>query len=274
MLVLKFLMAVLLVAVLGPAATAPPAAADDLVAGITERGVLKVGMSVFVPWAMRDKRNELVGFEIDVARKVAEDNGIRVEFVPTDWDRIIPALRAGEFDVIIGGMTITPERARQVDFTIPYAETGKQVAASRELAAGFTDKDDFDRFGIVIACRRGAVPCEAAERLFPKASLEFHDDDASAFRAVVDGWAHAMITSAPLPLFWAEDHPNEVFIAFDGDYLDRGEQGFALRKSDAKALGFFNNWIAENTANGWLAERHRHWFENRPAWRDMVDMDQ
>ncbi|GAL28119.1 lysine-arginine-ornithine-binding periplasmic protein precursor [Vibrio variabilis] len=79
---------------------------------INERGTLRVGMSTFVPWAMRDKQGELVGFEIDVAKRLAEDSGWKVEFVPTAWDGIIPALLSQKFDVIIGGLSITPERSK------------------------------------------------------------------------------------------------------------------------------------------------------------------
>jgi polar amino acid transport system substrate-binding protein len=75
---------------------------------IMKRGVLRVGMDTFVPWAMKSKTGEFVGFEIDVARQLAEDMGVKVEFVPTKWAGIIPALLTGKFDVIIGGMGIRP----------------------------------------------------------------------------------------------------------------------------------------------------------------------
>ena len=75
---------------------------------VLKKGVLRVGMSTFVPWAMKDKKGKLIGFEIDVATRLAKDMGVKVEFVPTKWAGIIPALLTGKFDVIIGGMGITP----------------------------------------------------------------------------------------------------------------------------------------------------------------------
>ena len=75
---------------------------------VLQRGVLRVGMSTFVPWAMKDKTGKLVGFEIDVATRLAKDMGVKVEFVPTQWSGIIPALVTGKFDVIIGGMGTNP----------------------------------------------------------------------------------------------------------------------------------------------------------------------
>ena len=73
-------------------------------------------MGIFVPWAMRDKQGKLVGFEVDVAEKMAKDIGIEAEIIPTNWDGIIPALQAKKFDVIIGGMSITPKRNLSVNF--------------------------------------------------------------------------------------------------------------------------------------------------------------
>ncbi|MEL0023079.1 MAG: transporter substrate-binding domain-containing protein, partial [Alphaproteobacteria bacterium] len=193
-----------LVAMFGVVATSLPAVADDLIAEIQKRGTLKVGMSTFVPWAMRDKQGNLIGFEIDVATKVAADMGVEVEFVPTAWSGIIPALLAKKFDVIIGGMSITPQRNLTVNFTTPYAHSGQMMAANKKLAGNFTTMEEYNQSSVTIACRRGATPCKAAEKLFPKATLRQFDDDAQAFQEVANGNAHAMISSAPKPRFWSE----------------------------------------------------------------------
>ena len=95
-------------------------AAESTLEQILKRGTMRVGMDTFVPWAMKDKTGKFVGFEIDVARRLAEDMGVKVEFVPTKWAGIIPALLTGKFDVVIGGMGIRPKRALKVNFTIPY----------------------------------------------------------------------------------------------------------------------------------------------------------
>ena len=103
---------------------------ESVIQSITKRGKMKVGMSTFVPWAMRDKKGELIGFEIDVAKKVAADLGVEIEFVPTAWSGIIPALIAGNFDVIIGGMSVTPKRNMTINFTAPYAHSGMGICES------------------------------------------------------------------------------------------------------------------------------------------------
>ncbi|NCO46558.1 MAG: transporter substrate-binding domain-containing protein, partial [Vibrio sp.] len=148
---------------------------------ITERGTLRVGMSTFVPWAMRNKQGDLIGFEIDVAKRLAEDSGWKVEFVPTAWDGIIPALLAQKFDVIIGGMSITPERSKSVLFTTPYSHSGVQLAANQSLANGFSTIEDFNSRRVTIAARRGAFTVQVARETFPKAKILQFDDDAQAF---------------------------------------------------------------------------------------------
>ena len=84
-------------------------AASSVVESIKKKGVLRVGLATFVPWAMRARDGSMVGYEVDVATQLAKDMGVKLELVPTAWAGIIPALLAGKFDTIIGGMTATPE---------------------------------------------------------------------------------------------------------------------------------------------------------------------
>ena len=242
-------------------------AEGSVVIEIKKRGKLKVGMSTFVPWAMRDKKGELIGFEIDVAKKLAADMEVDIEFVPTAWSGIIPALLAKKFDVIIGGMTITPVRNLTVNFTRPYAHSGQQMAASKTVADGFK-LADFNATSVTFACRRGSTACKTAQKLFPKAGLNQFDDDAQAFQEVINGNAHATISSAPKPRFWMSRYPGKLFMPTD-ENITRGNEAFAVRKGDPDAMNFFSNWILVQESNGWLQERHDFWFKAQ-EWRDEV----
>ena len=243
-------------------------AAGSVLETIKKRSALKIGMSTFVPWAMRDQNGQLIGYEIDVAKRLAEDMGVKAEFVPTAWDGIIPALLAGKFDLIIGGLTITPERNLTVNFTTPYAHSGTHLAAHKELAAGFQTLEDFNRPEVVLTARRGATPAAVAKRLLPKATLRQFDEDALALQDVLNGKAHAFITSAPTPAFEAIKHPDKLFLPIAEPFM-QGAEGFALRKGDPDALNFFNNWIFLRQQDGWLKERHDYWFKTRD-WAGQV----
>lgn len=241
---------------------------ESVIETIKQNGVLKVGMSTFVPWAMRDKAGELIGFEIDVATELAKGMGVEIEFVPTAWDGIIPALLAGKFDVIIGGMTITPERNLTVNFTRPYAHSSLGVMANKELAEGLDWPDGYNSSDVTFVCRRGATPCSYIEDTFPKATLRQFDDQAQTVQEVMNGNAHAVMGSQPLPAFTIYDNPEVVFSPTN-EKIDPGNEAFALRKGDPDALNYFSNWILIKESSGWLDERHAYWFSGRP-WGDQI----
>ena len=245
---------------------------ESVIETIKKRGALKVGMSTFVPWAMRDKKGELVGFEIDVAKKLAADMGVDIEFVPTAWDGIIPALIAGKFDVIIGGMSIRAQRNLTINFTVPYAHSGVGVAANREMTAGMTWPDDYNNSDVTFACRRGATPCNAVDELFPKATARKFDDDSQAAQEVLNGYAHAFVSSYPKPTLLVHQYGDKLFLP-TMDNLTQGDEAFGLRKGDPDALNFFSNWIVVNTSNGWLKDRQAYWFKTT-GWAGQVDLKQ
>ncbi len=89
----------------------------DVLEEVLKRGTVRIGVSLFAPWTMRDQNNDLRGFEIDVAKKLADDMGVKPEYKVYQWENIIPALERREIDVIIAGMAITPARALRV--TLP-----------------------------------------------------------------------------------------------------------------------------------------------------------
>ncbi len=244
------------------AAAGSPIEQPDLVDEILRRGVLRVGMSTFVPWAMKDKDGEFIGFEIDVARRLAEDMGVEIEFVPTKWSGIIPALLTGKFDVIIGGMGIRPDRAVKVNFSIPYDYTGMSIVAHKEMAAGFDELADFNSADVVIAARIGTTAADAAKKFMPKAELRLFDDESQALQELKNGRAHAVVASAPLPAFQAIDNPDTLFVPIKGTFT-KEPIGFALQKGQPDTLNYFNSWIRVVESEGWLAERKAYWFESR-----------
>lgn len=235
---------------------------------IKEAGVIKIGLSVFVPWSMRDKTGELIGFELDVGRKLAADMGVDVEFIPTAWDGIIPALVSGNFDVIISGMSVTPARNLTVNFSDPYAYSGVTILANTAMTQGMT-LEDYNKPEITFAARRGATPATVIGQLFPNATLLLFDEDGASTQEVLNGNAHATMMSEPSPSMEVRNNPETVSVPFDETFLATGE-AFAFRKGDPDAENFFNNWISINWKNGWLKERNDYWFKGS-EWADQVD---
>lgn len=236
---------------------------------IKNRGVLRVGLSHFMPRAMADKHGRLIGFDVDVANKIAEDLGVKAELVLTPWDGIVPSLLLGRCDIIISGMIITPARNLSVNFTIPYITDGVALAANKKLAAGFRLTEDFNQPGVKLTVRKGAAPyIDLIRKTFPKAAMLEFDDDELALQEVLAGRAHAVLSGEPRPIFWCMDHPDSLFEPLSTP-LAVNLRAFALRKGDVDSLNFFNNWIMVRTQDGWLKDRQDYWFKSR-QWADSV----
>ena len=235
---------------------------------IKKRGVIKVGMDIFQPWAMKDKNGKLIGFEIDVATRLANDMGVKVEFVPTAWSGIIPALLTGKFDVIIGGMGITPQRALQVNFSQPYEFSGMSIVAHKEKAAGFSTLEDFNKPDVEIAVKLGTTAAAAAKIFLPKATLRMFDTEPQAYQELRNGRVHAVVGSAPRPAYEAVDYSDTLFLPLKNTFT-KEPIGFAMRKGDPDTLAFFNSWITVVELEGWLQERHRYWFGTK-EWSSLI----
>ncbi len=240
---------------------------ESVIETIKQDGVIRIGLSLFVPWSMRDKNGDLIGFELDVGRKLAEDMGVEVEFVPTAWDGIIPALVSGNFDVIISGMSVTAQRNLTINFTDPYAYSGLAIMANKQLTDGMS-LEDFNKPEVTFAARRGATPATVIAENFPNATLLLFDEDGASTQEVLNGNAHASMAAQPTPNREAGRHPETLTVPFDNLYDPRGE-AFGVRKGDPDAMNFFNNWIAQNWRSGWLEERHNYWFATE-EWADQV----
>jgi polar amino acid transport system substrate-binding protein len=247
-------------------------AGSSVIEEIKKRGTLRVGLSTFVPWAMPDKKGQLVGFEIDVAKKLAEEMGVKLESLPTAWDGIIPALIAGKFDVIISGMSITPERNLTVNFTLPYANTETVIIANKKLAGSVKTLADLDKPDVIWANRRGATTAVLSAKLFPNAQQLLFDEEGQTLQELINGKATAALASVPTPALWVSKYPDVLFVP-DLPALEKTSEAFALRKGDPDALNFFDNWILLHQVDGWLKERHDYWFKGR-AWADQVPEQQ
>ena len=244
---------------------------DSVIEEVQDQGTLRAGLGLFEPWSACNADGELIGFEIDVATKVAEDMGVGVEFARTNWNYIISKLIAEEFDVIISGMTILPERNLRVNFTSSYNSTGIYLVANTEKTADLATLADFNSPSVTIATRRGASSIPAIENTFPEAMLLLFDTDNEVLQAVVAGDAHAAAAFATTRDTWVEANSETLHLPSEEPFASE-VLAIAVRKGDLDTLNFFNSWIAVNQANGWLEQRRQYWFEGR-EWEDQVATD-
>ena len=167
-----------------------PAQADVL-DDVLKRKTLRVGVSEFTPWTVRTESGELIGFEIDLARKLAEDMGVDPDFKVYQWNDIINALQLGEIDIIAGGMAITPARALQVNFSRPVATSGVGLATNTEMTADIETLADLNDASITITTVSDSLAAGVAQRLFTDANVQTFAEPGPAEADALEARAHA-----------------------------------------------------------------------------------
>jgi polar amino acid transport system substrate-binding protein len=227
-------------------------------------GSLRVGVALSPPWALREA-GELTGFEVDVARKLAEDMGVSADIRVLPWERLIPALEFGEIDLIAAGLTITPERARHVNFSDPYASGGVALATNLRSTDRVTQFGDLDVADYRIGAVADSVALTLARRLLPNATLvEFPSAEAGG-NALADGEIDGFLETEPVPTFLALENPGVVDVPLPRPLLET-RAGFAVNKGDPDFLAFLDAWIVARTADTWLPTTYNYWFESL-RWR-------
>ncbi|WP_109770060.1 ABC transporter permease subunit [Mycolicibacterium fortuitum] len=211
-------------------------------------GVLRVGTEgVYSPFSYHDTAtNQLVGYDVDVARAVGDKLGVRVEFVETPWDSIFAALEANRFDVVANEVTITPERQAKYDLSQPYS-IGEGVIVTR--ASDNSIKTLADLKGKVTAENATSNWSEIARKA--GARVEAVEGFTQAIKLLNQGRVDVVVNdSIAVYAYLAETNDNSVKIA--GTVGEKSEQGFAARK-DSGLLPELNTALDELRADGTLA---------------------
>ena len=248
---------------------AGPVTADDInkelakssiIDKVMRKGKLRVGLSSFVPWAMQDKKGEWIGFEIDVAKQLATDMGVEIEFVPTKWEGLIPSLLTGKFDMIIAGMTGTPQRALKINFTIPYDYSGMNVVVHKNFATGVTDYMDLDKEGNTIVSRVGTTGAALAKETYKNAMVRLFPDEGPMVQELLNGKATALLASAPQPAQLAAKYPDTL--VFLDKNLVQQPICIGVPKGDPDTLAYLNNWITTVRNNGFIQKKVDYWWKS------------
>ncbi|HEY8519011.1 MAG TPA: transporter substrate-binding domain-containing protein [Gammaproteobacteria bacterium] len=232
-------------------------------------GTLRVGVALFAPWTVRDAEGELIGFEIDVGRQLAADMGVEAQFIVYPFERLIPALEAGEIDLIAAGLTITPERALHVNFSDPYWQGGVTLATSLERTANVERLEDLNDPAFRLAAVEGSVAAEVARRTLPRAELRLFRSVEAATEALLSGEVAGYLEDEPVPTFLALEHPDAIDVPLARPLLET-RAAFAVAKGDPDFLAFLDAWIVARQADTWLTTTGRYWFQSL-AWRQRVD---
>jgi len=250
----------LLIALLGALLCAAPAAAEDGLARIKERGKLIAGVKFDTPpFGFLDSSNQPVGFDLDLVRKIGEHIGVPVEFVKVTSPTRVPLLVSGNVDLVAASMTHTRERDKVIDFSITYYTGAQSLIVHKASAIGGLK----DLAGKQVAVQQGTTLETNLAAAAPGVRIVAFRDYSSAWLALVQGRADALTGSLDILRGFARENPDFVILP---DRFSIEPFGIGVRQGDSPLRDEINFTLQDLWLSGQYAELYRKWFHAEPEY--------
>ena len=233
---------------------------SDALQEILDRGTIRIGVAEFVPWTMRTQSGDLIGYEIDLANKLAKDLEVKPDIKVYEWEKIIAALQNGEIDVIAGGMAITPGRALQVNFTLPVAKSGVGLATNTRMTRHIKTLEQLNSKNVVIATVADTLAFSVSQALFDRANVKVFRTNELAEKEILEGRAHAYLASMPEVRFLTLQNSSKLDLPM-AEPLIASSEALAVRKGEQELLNFLNAWVVARETDKWLGTTRDYWFD-------------
>lgn len=243
---------VALLAVIGAGCTGTTGQAGG--SGLKDSYIVGIDGS-YVPFSYIDKDGNAQGFDVDSMKWIAGKKGIKVTFLPVDWDAIIPTLQAGKIDMVYAGMSITPERLEKVNFSNPYWSVNQDVAAREGSNVTI---DDVKAGKVTLGAQRGCTGALWIEEtlvdkgLMPKDNLKLYVDTQAAVSDLEIGRIDAVMYDDVSLNDIINGKPLKIIGSIQTQ--EQEQFGVAIRKEDTALLEFMNEGIAELQADPYWEE--------------------
>ena len=233
--------------------TSAPVHADTL-DNIKKAGKVRIAIDTAIPpFGMTDEKLQPAGSDVDTAQLLARDLGVSLEIVTTTGPTRIPMLQTDKTDLVVSTLSITPDRAKVIDFSIPYADHPSVVASLSTVPL----KEIADLTGKKVAVVRGTTQDSDLTKQAKGAQIVRYEDDATMAVAVASGQADILATARSLLPAISKKNPArtvEPKITMQTNWLAIG-----VRKDEPKLLAWINDWVKTNLKNGKLAAIYKQY---------------
>lgn len=234
-----------------------PSAAAQTADEIRKKGSITIGMLVdFPPYGTVDSSNNPDGYDADVAKLLAKDLGVKLNLVPVTGPNRIPFLLTNKVDVLVASLAVTPERAKQVQFSRPYSAATIVLYGAKAKAI----KAPADLKGVRVAVARASTQDTALTAIAPEGTeIRRFDDDASAMQALLSGQVDAIGCSTTV----AAQIAKRAGDAYENKLVLKQQfMAVAMRQGQADLQKTVDAFVAKNTANGELGKLYQKWLQS------------
>jgi len=241
----------------------------DTLDDIMERGKLRVGMEPgYMPFEMTNKKGEIVGFDVDMAKRMAKAMGVELELVSTAWDGIIPALITKKFDIIMSGMTLTQERNLKIGFADPYIVIGQSILIDKQLAGTVNSYKDLNDKKYKVASKLGTTGEQAVKRMIPNASYISFETEQEGVMDLLNGKVDAFVYDLPFnAIAFAEKGQGKVVLLDDPFTYE--PLAWAVNRGNHDFINWLNNFLRQAKNDGTYEKIYRKWFLSDEWLKDL-----
>jgi polar amino acid transport system substrate-binding protein len=208
----------------------------------------------YPPMEFRDEKNALVGFDIDFGNAIGKKLGLKVEWIPTVWDGILPALKSSKFDAILSSLSITEKRKQEIGFSEPYIQGGPIIITKKDNTS--IKKGD-DLKGKVVGVQLGSTGDNAVTAINGVKEVKRYDKIPQALLDLTSGRLEAVV---------ADDQVGRYYIALDASKynvagkLEDEPFGLGFKKEDKALTDAVQKAINDLKADGTLSKISMKWF--------------
>jgi polar amino acid transport system substrate-binding protein len=240
------------------------AMAGDTLDRIVKENVLVVGITgTQPPMNATTKKGELIGLDVDLAKAMASALGVDVQFKTMVFADLLPALEEGRVDMVISGMTATPDRNKRVAFVGPYYVSGKGILAKAERYDTLKAGEGLNAPSVNVAAMKYSTSQKFAETLMPKAQLILTDSYEEAIALILEGKVDLMVADFPFCALTAARNPDKGLAAGQSP-LTFEPLGIAMPE-DALLINWVRNFLITLEGSGELKKMHAKWLRGG-AW--------
>ena len=247
----------------------PGIAAADTIDDILQRGKLRVGMEPgYMPFEMTNKKGEIVGFDVDMAKRMAKAMGVELELVSTAWDGIIPALITKKFDIIMSGMTLTQERNLKISFASPYIVIGQSILIDKKLAGTVNSYKDLNDPKYKVASKLGTTGEQATKRMIPKATYISFETEQEGVMDLLNGKVDAFVYDLPFNAIAFSEKGQGKIVLLDQPFTYE-PLAWAINRGNPDFLNWLNNFMNQVRNDGTYEKIYAKWFKSDEWLKDL-----
>jgi len=229
---------------------------------ILASGELRVGTTGdWNPMTLRDPAsNSYRGFDIDVMNELAQDLGVKLNFVPTEWKTLINGIMADKYDISTSA-SVTPQRIRTVGFTKSYYQVSTVPLTLKKNLGQFSDWEDINKPSVTVAVTLGTSQEQQVKTFFPNARIRRIEAPARDFQEVLAGRAQISVTSNLEASLLIQAH-SQLAVVPVSEPRTPADLAFIVAQGDQVWLNYLNHWITIKQNRGFFEQLKAKWMPN------------